>query len=247
MLSSIESRMKRLEPFMGNRVLEGVPFVVLLDGRNFTKIASKGAQPFDQTLANQFTEATKKIMADFSLPFAHTISDEVSFLFPASYKVYDRQVEKIISAVVSEFSAEMSLTAGKRMTFMGKVIALPSQELIREYFYWRYDLGYRNALLQTALHTPKVGRKDYHANYINSKIFQELIIDLSTQKVNFFELSNEFRRGSVFFWEHYKKDAFDPNKQENITVDRRRVVSVTDLPQHDRYDNFLKEKLSNIV
>lgn len=231
---------------MGNRVLEGVPFVVLIDARNFEKITKSEKKPFDEDISNLLIETTRKVATDLDNPIAYQTSDEASFLFRGDNKLFDRQVEKIISAVTSQFSVEMSIAAGKTITFMSRIIALPTIEVMIEYFFWRYDLGYRNALLQTRNHA-NLPKTDYSANYISPKIFQEMIMSLQEKNVDFFSLSNTFRRGAFFFWEKYTKEAFDPNKGHNISVERRKVAAVTDLPQHDQYDLFLKEKLNNIL
>lgn len=243
----IESKMKRLEVFHGHRVIEDSWFVVRLDGRNFSKLTKKEfKKPFDPELQTMLAKTTATLVDEFACCYAFAISDEISLLFKKDFKLFDRQVEKIVSLTAAAASSEMTLLSQKRIQFDSRIVVLPNETCVAEYFRWRQDDGFRNALSDLSYWTlVKSGMSEERAQQeLNGKDYDRKITLLLSHNVNFMKMPHQFRRGAGFVWETFEKEGFNPKLNQPVKVKRRRITQINELPCFDAYGQFVISQLS---
>lgn len=133
-------------------LLPNTYIVVRLDGRGFHKLCTRYAftKPNDaRALALMNQAATSCLRAIPDLCLAYGCSDEYSFLFHRSCTLFDRRASKLVSTLVSTFTAhyvhlwptvfgeETRLEAELLPTFDGRPVMLPTEGGVRDYFSWR--------------------------------------------------------------------------------------------------------------
>ena len=127
--------------------------VIRIDGRGFTKFceAHQFNKPNDDKALELMNRAAQHVMAPryFSsgtITCAYGHSDEFSFIFDKETTVFERRLDKIMSLVVSTFSAAYvfhwsEYFPDKKLieppTFDGRWIEYPSYKSIRDYISWR--------------------------------------------------------------------------------------------------------------
>ncbi|EPE10666.1 trna guanylyltransferase [Ophiostoma piceae UAMH 11346] len=82
--------------------------VVRIDGRGFTKLCAKYGfeKPNDKRALDLMNAAAKAVMADLpDIVLAYGVSDEYSFVFHKSCQLFERRSSKLVSTVVSTFTA----------------------------------------------------------------------------------------------------------------------------------------------
>lgn len=131
-----------------DKVLPGTFMVVRIDGRGFTKFTDlhKFEKPNDLKALEVMNEAAKFVMQGFNeLILAYGQSDEYSFLFVKEAECFERRTQKIVSTVVSMFTASyvanFAKITGKELlqlpSFDGRLVCYPSEAIIKDYFSWR--------------------------------------------------------------------------------------------------------------
>lgn len=244
----LDQKFKRFETYQGHRVVEDSYFVIRLDGRNFSKLTEKEfSKPFDDNFKKIMTHISSKLFEEFSCIYAFTISDEISLLFKYDYKIFERKIEKLLSLTAAAASSEASLISGKRMQFDSRIVTLPNETCCIDYFLWRQNGGFHNALNDYAYWSliGKGWNKNTAHSEINNKNYANKITLLFSYGLNFFEIPSCYRRGVGFCWEQYSKEAVNPKNGENIIVNRRRIVQKESLPAFEEYKDFLKLIIKN--
>lgn len=95
---------------------------------------------------NASAKAVMGGLPDISL--AYGVSDEYSFVFHKNSQLFDRRSSKLVSTVVSTFTAfyvhlwptffpDTPLTASPMPTFDGRAVCYPSIQNLRDYLSWR--------------------------------------------------------------------------------------------------------------
>jgi len=92
--------------------------------------------------------ATSALTALSDLCFAYGVSDEYSFVFEKATMLFERRAAKLVSTVVSTFTAfyvhlwaeffpDTRLDVGMLPTFDGRAVCYPSLGNLRDYLRWR--------------------------------------------------------------------------------------------------------------
>ncbi len=94
--------------------------------------------------------AAKAVVADLpDIVLAYGVSDEFSFVFHKTCQLFDRRASKLVSTVVSTFTAfyvhlwpsvfgaDTPLSMPLLPTFDGRVVCYPSVQNLRDYLSWR--------------------------------------------------------------------------------------------------------------
>jgi tRNA(His) guanylyltransferase len=132
-----------------DNVLPQCWIVVRVDGKGFTKFAD--AHEFDKPNDSRALElmdcAALAVVKEFpDIKIAYGESDEYSFVFRKSSKMYNRRASKLSSLVVSLFSASyvkewsvhFSTTPLKQTPYFdARVVAYPNDRVLRDYLAWR--------------------------------------------------------------------------------------------------------------
>lgn len=122
--------------------------LVRIDGRGFTKFTDlhKFEKPNDLKALEVMNVAATYVMQGFNeMILAYGQSDEYSFLFVKEAQCFERRTQKIVSTVVSMFTAayvsNFAKITGKELlelpSFDGRLVCYPSEQIVRDYFSWR--------------------------------------------------------------------------------------------------------------
>jgi len=137
-------------------------------------------------------------------------SDEYSFLFRRSTNLYNRRQAKILTAVVSQFTASYAFRWNDYFpetplayppTFDARLTLYPSKQEVRDYFAWRQADTHVNNLYNTAFwalveHGGKTTTQA-HETLRGTNSSQKNEILFSRFDINYNKLSARFRKGSV--------------------------------------------------
>ena len=119
------------------QVIPQVYIVVRIDGRGFTKFCDlhEFEKPNDYKAVDVMNQAAEYVVGKFEDIFlAYGQSDEYSFAFTKDCQLFERRREKIVSTVVSMFTAayvsNFEKTYGKPLkdlpSFDGRLVVYPS-------------------------------------------------------------------------------------------------------------------------
>ena len=240
--TSLEKRMRALEYFHDLRLLLGAWPVVRVDGRSFSRFTERFEKPYDETFRDLMLATAKTLLEELHGLYAYTQSDEISMLFPPTWDLFDREVEKIVSVSAGIASAAFTHQAGESAHFDSRVWLGVDSALVLDYFHWRQMDAARNALNSWCYWTlRKTGMDIAEATaelegksvaFKNELLFQN--------GINFNDLPVWQRRGMGLYWETYDKEGFNPLTQEKVTATRRRVRVDFELPMKEEYTSMLR-------
>src|SRR4029079_11940578 len=112
--------------------------VIRVDGRSFTKFTGKDFdRPFDIRFSEAMANSAIKMIENLHGIYAYTESDEISVLFPPSWDLFDREVEKLVSVSASIPAAYISKQFDSLVQFDSRIWIGISEEHVIDYFRWR--------------------------------------------------------------------------------------------------------------
>ncbi|KAK2875621.1 Glucose-responsive transcription factor [Arthroderma sp. PD_2] len=137
--------------------------VVRIDGRGFHKLCDKYQfqKPNDRRALDLMNAAAQAVMKDIpDLIIAYGVSDEFSFVFHRSCQLFERRNSKLVSTIVSAFTAHYTfkwtsffpdtpLEPNFLPTFDGRAVQYPSIKNLRDYMSWRQVDCHINNLYNT--------------------------------------------------------------------------------------------------
>ncbi|OJJ45624.1 hypothetical protein ASPZODRAFT_133480 [Penicilliopsis zonata CBS 506.65] len=137
--------------------------VVRVDGRGFHKLSDHYAfqKPNDRRALDLMNKAAVEVMKDLpDLVLAYGVSDEYSFVFHPTCELFERRSAKIVTTVVSTFTAhyiyhwntfftETPLKPPFLPSFDGRAVTYPSTRNLRDYMSWRQVDCHINNLYNT--------------------------------------------------------------------------------------------------
>ncbi|KAJ0167248.1 tRNA(His) guanylyltransferase [Colletotrichum tanaceti] len=124
--------------------------VVRVDGRGFTKLCAKYGfeKPNDKRALDLMNAAARVVVTELpDITVAYGVSDEYSFVFHKSCTLFERRASKIVSTVVSTFTANYVHLWSTFFTdtplspplpsFDGRAVCYPAVMNLRDYMSWR--------------------------------------------------------------------------------------------------------------
>ncbi|PGH28154.1 hypothetical protein AJ80_00044 [Polytolypa hystricis UAMH7299] len=137
--------------------------VVRIDGRGFHKFSDKYGfeKPNDARALDLMNAAAMEVVRGLpDLIIAYGVSDEYSFVFHRSSQLFERRSSKLVSTLVSTFTAHYiykwstffpsrPLEPGFLPTFDGRAVQYPSVRNLRDYMSWRQADCHINNLYNT--------------------------------------------------------------------------------------------------
>lgn len=208
-----------------------------IDGRSFTRLTKeicKFEVPFDERFSQMMVETVKSLLTDIGMEIAYgyTQSDEISVLFSRDAQVFGRKVRKLNSILAGTASARFSLFLGQPAVFDCRIIPLPNQELVADYFRWRMEDAHRNCLNSWCYWTLR--KKGWSASKASKQLEHEGIAFknelLFQHGINFNDLPIWQRRGIGLYWKEYQKNGHNPITGQDVPTTRREVFVDYDLP-----------------
>lgn len=132
-----------------NELLPHTYIVVRVDGRGFTKFCDVHGfeKPNDIRGIKLMTRCAKEVMKNFTeIVITYGDSDEFSFVFKRSAKVFNRREDKILSCVLSLFSTSYvfywsrylpDISLKRIPSFDARIVLYPQLEDLLAYLSWR--------------------------------------------------------------------------------------------------------------
>lgn len=238
-----EARMRALEYFHTLKLLPGARTVIRVDGRGFSRFtASRFEKPFDARFSELMATTAQALLDEFQGIYAYTESDEISVLFPPSWNIFDRELEKLVSLSAACASSAFTLAAGERAMFDSRIWVGVTEQDVVDYFRWRQADAARCALNGWAYWTLRhegmnaaqaTNLLDHQSvGFKNELLFQ--------RGINFTDVPEWQRRGLGLYWETYEKEGFNPLTQQAVTATRRRIKVDRNLPVREDYSAFIR-------
>jgi tRNA(His) 5'-end guanylyltransferase len=246
-IDDLDDRMREFETALDPCVLPGIFMVARLDGRNFTRL-TKELHPFEAPFDRRFHDAmlrtTEHLMGGCGLNVAYgfTQSDEISLLFRPDENSFGRKLRKLLSVLSGEASAQFSLLLATVAVFDCRISQLPSEEYVIDYFRWRSEDAYRNALNAHCYWLlRKLGRDVGEATAALRGLTVSGKHELLFQNgINFNDLPSWQKRGSGLYLEEYERAGENPVTGVQVVARRRRIRQELELPVKDDYSEFLR-------
>ena len=246
----LDKRMRIYETAHDHEVLPGIHMVARIDGRSFTRLTKEVhafEAPFDVRFRDMMVETTKHLMTcGFSVVYGYTESDEISLLFSSSERLFSRKVRKYVSVLAGEASAKFSLQLGDVAAFDARISQLPTQRDVVDYFRWRNEDAFRNALNSHAYWMLR--RQGASANAATQQLSGTSVAEknelLFHGGTNFNDLPTWQKRGVGVYWEKYEKDGLNLITNERVRTTRRRLKVDYELPSKDAYSAFVEGLIS---
>jgi tRNA(His) 5'-end guanylyltransferase len=242
----LDKKMRVFETAHDYCALPGLYMVARLDGRGFTKLTKEThpfEAPFDERFRDLMIETTKHLMnCGFNVLYGYTESDEISLLFHPDENSFSRKLRKYQSVLAGEASAKFSLLLGDVACFDCRISQLPRKQDLTDYFRWRNEDAFRNALnahcywklraegQNLAQATKRI--KGLSVAEKNELLFQ--------RGINFNDLPAWQKRGVGVCWETWQKESKNPKTGQTVFAERRRLKVELELPMRDEYDLFVQ-------
>ncbi|KAI5925034.1 putative tRNAHis guanylyltransferase [Camillea tinctor] len=208
--------------------------VVRIDGRGFTKLCTKYnfEKPNDRRALDLMNAAAKAVVTEIpETTIAYGVSDEYSFVFHKSCTLFERRASKLVSTIVSTFTAyyihlwsshfpDTPLSA-PLPSFDGRAVCYPSVQNLRDYMSWRQADCHINNLYNTTFWT-LIKRGGMDGKEAEKFLAGTLAADkneilFSKYQINYNNEPEIFKKGSVVFRDY-----------ELVEPDNRDLAKVAD-------------------
>jgi tRNA(His) 5'-end guanylyltransferase len=131
--------------------------IIRCDARGFGKLLEKsGFKSYDKAVHMQMVKEAEKTIEDlFTGGMAYVLSDEISFVLPRSFDMYNRRVEKLLTVTAGFISGDASLEFCdlnvdlSPVTFDAKIFDCENINKVLEYLDERKNSGFRNFVFTT--------------------------------------------------------------------------------------------------
>lgn len=248
-LSDLDAAMRVFETAHDHCVLPGVHMVARIDGRNFTRLTREICRfeaPYDEVFRDHMVETGRHLMTcGFQVVYGYTQSDEISLLLALDESAFNRKLRKLISVLAGEASASFTHRLGRPAAFDARIAQLPGTKQVIDYFRWRAEDAYRNALNG---HCYWQLRREGHEAAVASRMLagmstaakNELLFERGG--INFNELPVWQRRGIGLYRqaEPPRPGATGASMPERDGGD---IFIDWDLPMKDAYERFLATRI----
>ncbi|KAF4442715.1 tRNA(His) guanylyltransferase [Fusarium austroafricanum] len=207
--------------------------VVRVDGRGFTKMCAKYGfeKPNDRRALDLMNTAAKAVVTELpEITIAYGVSDEYSFVFHKSCTLFDRRASKLVSTVVSTFTANYVYFWSTHFpdtplspplpSFDGRAVCYPSIQNLRDYMSWRQADCHINNLYNTCfwslIQLGGLDNKEAENTLARTLAADKNEILFSRFSINYNNEPEIFRKGSVIFRDYELVDPSSHNTMQTI-------------------------------
>ena len=245
----LDVKMRVFETAADTCVLPGLYMAARIDGRSFTRLTKEVhafEAPYDTRFRDYMVTTVEHLMqCGFRVIYGYTQSDEISLLFHRDESAFERKLRKYESILAGEASAKFSLLLGDVAAFDCRISQLPSENLVVDYFRWRNEDAHRNAL---NAHCYWMLRKQGQTVGQATRALLKLSVAAKNEMlfqngINFNDLPHWQKRGAGLYWQSYEKPGLNPQTNEQVITERRRIQVDFNLPMKEAYDEFIRERL----
>lgn len=147
---ALDQQMRSFEQSLDRCMPQDIYMVVRLDGHGFTRLTKREwdlDKPFDIRFRDYMIATLRRLMdCGFRIIYGYSQSDEISLLFHLKESTFGRKERKLLSILASEASVTFSMASGKHAVFDCRLIPLPDEQHVIDYFRWRQEDAQRNSL-----------------------------------------------------------------------------------------------------
>lgn len=190
--------------------------VVRIDGRGFTKMCAKYAfeKPNDRRALDLMNTAAKAVVTELpDITIAYGVSDEYSFVFHKACTLFERRASKLVSTVVSTFTANYVYFWSTHFpdtplspplpSFDGRAVCYPSVQNLRDYMSWRQVDCHINNLYNTSfwslIQVKGLDNKEAEKRLAGTYAADKNEILFSECSINYNNEPEIYKKGSVIF------------------------------------------------
>ena len=242
----LDNQMRRFEQSLDRTMLEGIYLVARLDGHGFTRLTKKEwdlEKPFDIKFRDAMVETTRHLMdCGFRMIYGYTQSDEISMLFHLVDDTFNRKERKLLSILSGEASAAFSLYTGRLAVFDNRLVPLPNEDNVVDYFRWRQEDAHRNSLNSHCYWTlRKIGISALEAQKRMSGLPNSEKHEILFQNgINYNALPLWQKRGVGMYYRTEQRQGFNPKTNETTSFTRNILHIDMDLPIGQEYSDLIK-------
>jgi len=136
--TDFDERMRAQEYFHALRVLPGTWIIIRVDGRGFSRFTeARFEKPFDPAFHTLMQQTAQNLFVELQGVYAYTESDEISLLLCPEWKLFDREVEKLVSISAGIASATFTLACQQAAHFDSRLWLGVDVAQVIDYFHWR--------------------------------------------------------------------------------------------------------------
>lgn len=213
-----------------SKFMKGIPLIIRLDGRSFSKYTKNFNRPFDDAMSDAMFETTKILVQETNALFGYTQSDEISLVIyadnPKSDVLFTAKKQKIVSVLASIASVAFYFyikqikdslqesIPNKLPTFDCRAFSVPSKIEAWNSVLWRVQDAVRNSVSMLAHH-------NFSHKSLQGIKRNDMINRLLTEKgIVWADLPSRYREGRFARTETVLMTAKDWKTKEDIQVAR---------------------------
>ncbi|KAK6344847.1 tRNA-His guanylyltransferase [Orbilia javanica] len=231
-------------------LLPNTYIIIRIDGRSFHRFSTLQSftKPNDARALSLMNAAAVSVFHDLGgevVSIAYGVSDEFSFVLRKECNLFDRREAKLVSTVVSIFTAYYISLWPKYFpsqeltrplpTFDGRAVCYPTIENVRDYLSWRQADCHINNLYNTSFWmlilkggmTPQEAEKELMGTLAKDK--NEIL--WSRFGINYNNEEEMFRKGSVVYRNYGavpdSSTEDKPNEEEEATPEKKEATAET--------------------
>jgi len=242
--------MRSFEENLDQTVLPEVYIMARLDGRGFTRLTKELLpleRPFDETFRDAMIETVVHLMnCGFKVIYGYCQSDEISILFDRDESGYGRKTRKLLSVLAGEASAKFTSEIGALGVFDCRIIPLPNEDLVVDYFRWRAEDASRNALNAWCYWTlRKDGTNVADATrHLEGKSTADKNQFLFENGINYNDLPAWQKRGVGFQYETFDSSSVNLKTGNVVSASRKKLIKQMTLPLNAEYESLIRKILT---
>lgn len=247
---ALDRQMRSFEQSLDRCMLQGIYIVARLDGHGFTRLTKREwdlDKPFDIRFRDYMIATLRRLMdCGFRIIYGYSQSDEISLLFHLEESTFGRKERKLLSILASEASVAFSMASGKHAVFDCRLVPLPDEQHVIDYFRWRQEDAHRNSLnayCYWLLRADGLSAREAQQRISGFSNAQknELLI---AHDIHFNNLPSWQKHGVSMYYTDVEKEGFNPVTRQSVSCLRRTLLLVDELPVGSFYSAFLSQILS---
>lgn len=244
--TDLDKKMRVFETAHDHCVLPGMYMVARIDGRCFSTLTKETLDfeaPYDVRFRDFMVETIKHLMkCGFRVKFAYSQSDEINLLFDMNETTFSRKLRKYNSVLAAEASAFFSLQLNRVVAFDCRISQIPNREELLNYFKWRSDDAFRNALNGHCYWYYRglgFSDKESHEKLMGVSNAKKNDILFKEANINFNDLPAWHKRGFALYFENVEKKGVNPKTGEEVISYRSQIKVDMELPMKEAFDDLV--------